>query len=263
MKNRLFIYILIILVILAIALLLIDIFTGIWYWNRCNLIFNSTEYNNILTPSLTIVATLIYGYALFLSLKQNKIVMSQTIKPHYEREIENYIDEAKKIKITSKTVHSDQDIDITNFMKYINESIYSLARNQEYLEDYDNYNNGKSITSKHVMGRDYIFDLMFLSEFALPLSKVSSFYDKLKELIEEINHSKLILEDKQLLKKRLERTLLSEYLSFIEFEDKHPKIIPPIPLLFSDLGKSEVEFGQIGKTGLRKHYDYFKKEFNR
>lgn len=262
MKNRLLIYSIISLAILIVILLVIDILTGILFWNRYNLIFEPNNFNNILTPILTIISTAIYATALFITIKQNKIILSQNIKPHYEREIEAYIAEADNIKIINNSIHKDQDITAKNYIKYINESIFSLAKNEEFHEDYDKYNSNEKITVNHVMKRDYIYDLMFLTEFTM-LSKVSFFYDKLKEIIEEINKSKLIEEDKQLLKKRIERSLLSEYLAFIDFEDKHINLIPPIPLLYQDIGKSEVEFGQISKTGFRKNYEYFKKEFNR
>ncbi|PIF34318.1 hypothetical protein CLU81_4957 [Flavobacterium sp. 9] len=262
MKLKQLIYILIALVLFVIILLTIDILTGFWYWNRYNLIFDSYEFNNLVTPSLTIIATIIYAYALFLSLKQNKIVLSQNIKPHYERETENLINDARNIKIENKTIHSDQDINVTNYIQFINESILNLAKNKEFLEDYQNYNKGEKITSEYIMNRDYICDLMFLSGFTM-LNKVSFFYDKLKGFIEEINHSKLISEDKELIKKRLTGSLLSDYISFIEFEDNYGNIIPPVPLLFADLNKSEVKFEHISKTDFRKHYEYFKKEFNK
>ncbi len=261
MKRKSLIYIIIFVATTFGILLLIDIFTGFWFWNRYNLIFDSAEYNNIITPTLTFIATVIYGSALFLTIRQNKIILSQNIKPHYEREIESYIAEARNVKIVSTTVHSDKEINATNYIEYINESILALCRNQQFLEDYDNHNRNQILSRNHIMQRDYIFDLMFLSEFTLPMNRIISFYEKLKELIEEINQSKLINEDKKLLKKRIERSLLSEYLAFISFENKNSVIIPPIPLLYADFDKTDVQFGQISKTGFRKHYDYFRNEF--
>lgn len=262
MKLKSLIYVLIVLGVLITLLLTIDILTGIWYWNQYNLIFDSSEFNNLLTPSLTVIATIIYATALFLSLKQNRIVLNQNIKPHYEREIENLINDAHNIKIESKTIHNDQNINVTNYIQFINESILSLARNEEFLEDYKDYIEGKIITTKHIMDRDYVYEIMFLSGFTI-LNKTSFFYDRLKDFIEEINHSKLILEDKDLIKKRIKGSLLSDYISFIEFEDKHENIIPPIPLLYDDISKTDLRFAPISKTDFRKHYEYFKKEFNR
>lgn len=261
MKQKGLIYLIILIALIVAILLLIDILTGIWYWNKYNLIFDSYEFNNILTPSLTIIATIIYATALFLSLKQNRIVLSQNIKPHYEIELENLINDAANTKIESNIVHVDQDINVTNYMKYLNDSILNLARNAQFLEDYQNYNEGKKITKKHIMESDYIHEIMFLSRFTI-LSKVSFFYDKLKYFIEEINDSKLITEDKVLIKKRLKMKLLVEYLSFVEFEGAHSNIMPPIPLLYADLSNEEIQFGQISKTDFSKHYEYFQKELN-
>ena len=96
-----------ILLIIAIGLLLVDLFTGIWYWNRLNLKFDLANYNYVVSPTFAIFATIIYGLALFNAIKQNRIILSQSIeqnriilsqniKPHYEREIENLISQSSK-----------------------------------------------------------------------------------------------------------------------------------------------------------------------
>lgn len=76
---RKIIYFLIALLSILILLILIDLSTGIWYWNKLNLKFNSSEFNNIVTPILTMIATPIYAWALYTTIKQNKIALSQNL----------------------------------------------------------------------------------------------------------------------------------------------------------------------------------------
>jgi len=64
-----------------------DLLSGIWYWNRLNLKFDSGEFNNILTPLLTLIATPIYAFALYTTIKQNKIAHRQNLKPFYEKKL--------------------------------------------------------------------------------------------------------------------------------------------------------------------------------
>lgn len=266
MKIR---HIIIFLLFIAIALLLTDLFTGIWYWNRLNLKFDPANFNNIITPIFAIIATLIYGLALFntvnqnkIILNQNKIILSQNIKPHYEKEIENLMTQSREIKIKGEITNDDEPIkiDALNYIKAINDTIINLSQNKEYLEDYAKYENNELLTIDYFKSRNYFGKLLFLSEFTIGINAVSFFYQDIKLLIQEINQSKLISEDKELLKKRIKRNLLSQYMAFIDFMDKHPSIVPPIPIVF-DL-QEKIEFKLLSKTNFREHFDWFKSELN-
>jgi len=92
-------YFLIALIFILIILISIDLSTGIWYWNKLNLKFDSNEFNNIATPILTMIATPIYALALYTTIRQNKITLSQNLKPFYEKEIDNLILKAKKTSL--------------------------------------------------------------------------------------------------------------------------------------------------------------------
>ena len=73
---------------IIIVLLLVDIGTGIWYYNRPHLSFSPSNFNNIATPIIGIISIGIYSLALFISAKQTLIIQSQNLKPHFERDFE-------------------------------------------------------------------------------------------------------------------------------------------------------------------------------
>jgi len=253
--------IIIILIIIAIGLLLADLLTGIWYWNRLNLKFDPNNYNNIITPTFAVVATIIYGLALFNTIKQNKIILSQNIKPYYEKEIENLKTKAEAIIIDGTLLSQTEPVKINalNFIKVINDTIIGLSQNNEFLEDYKKYENKEALTKEYFEKRNYYGKLLFLTEFTIGVNSISFFYRDIKLLIEEINQSKLIPEERELFKKRIKRTLLNEYMAFIDFMDKHPLIVPPIPIIY-DLQKEKIEFKLLSQTNFREHFDWFKSE---
>ena len=259
----------IILLVIAIALLLTDLFTGIWYWNQLNLNFDSANFNNIVTPIFTIIATIIYGFALFLTinqnkivLNQNKIILSQNIKPYYEKEIENLITKATEMKIDGEISieNASSNINALNYINAIQSSIVNLSQNEEYLEDCEKYERNELLTKEHFENRNYYGKILFLSRFTLGLNSVTFFYQDIKLLIQEINTANLISEDKIILKKQIKRNLLSQYMAFVDFMDKHSSLVPPIPIIFNLPEK--IEFQLLSKTNFREHYDWFKIELS-
>ena len=252
-------HILIIVLSLFITLLCIDIFAGIWYWNRNNLIFNSTKFNNIVTPFLTIVSVIIYAWALFTTTKQNKIILSQNIKPFYEREIEKLYKKAKKTKIKGKILEQ-KEINLINYTKHIRYTFITLKNNKEFQEDYDMSFSDSNFDDNHFDERSYILELLFLTQFTSKLNQVNFFYSDLKSFIEEINNSKLIPEDKFLLKKQIERTFLLEYMRLVRIL-KSGSLLPPIPMFLDYPRKEKIDFKSLGETDFAEHYDYFEQQF--
>ena len=127
--------------VLIIILLVIDIFTGIWYWNRNNLIFNPVNFNNILTPILTLLAIIIYGIALFTSIEQNKILHNQNIKPYYLKEIKNLKNRAKKTEINHLGVFDEEKVHLLNYTKYLMSAITKLTKSNDFINDYKDFEN--------------------------------------------------------------------------------------------------------------------------
>ena len=255
MKQR---YFLIILLVITSFLLTLNII-GYCCDNKLNLVFDSSEFNNIVTPILTIVATFIYAFALFTTIKQNKIALSQNIKPYYLDEIKKFEKKAKKVVVNDETVFPGEKITAENYISYIMKALVELTKNEQYKEDYKNHSKGTKLTNEYIRTRTYYNLVMFLTGYTFHLSDINFLQSEIASLVGEINLSKLIEEDKILLKKQIDRTFFQNYLSFIEFEDKHD-FAPQIPILFRRPLESDIYFEKLSQTNFRNLYFVLKKE---
>ncbi|WP_290834428.1 hypothetical protein [Flavobacterium sp.] len=254
------IYCLITLISILIILICIDLSTGIWYWNKLNLKFDSSEFNNVVTPLLTMVATPIYAWALYTTIKQNKITLSQNLKPFYEKEIDNLVLKGKKIKFEDSKLFGKKKINALNFVKYISKCFVNLSLNEQYREDYENYKKGKKFTKDYFFSRNYIDELMFISNFTMGIGGIFFFHSDISSLINKIKVSKLIKEDKDLLKTRIYSEFLAQYMAFIEIDIKH-NIAPKFPDIYPSQKLAEIEFKKLSETGLNVTYKSLKKEY--
>jgi hypothetical protein len=248
---------------LAVILVTVDILTGIFFWNRLNLRFDSTNFNNVLSPIIGIISVVVYSIALFLAFRQNAIIHSQQLRPYFEKEIDKLIEKIKQRTVDLKFVTADRnDYNGITYPNLIRDLLVQLTKDENFLIDVHEYKKGKAFDWNYFKDRSYFGIVLFLSEYTLGLHNRFE-YDNVKELIEEINQSKLIDYDKKQLKKRIRKEILADYLSFIRFEDTARNLIPPIPILFkADMG-DKIEFKTLSETRFRDHYDWFSKELDK
>lgn len=244
--------------IIIILLLLIDILTGIFYWNRINLLFDSSEFNNISTPIIGIVSFIVYSLALFLAFNQNKTILSQHLRPYYEREINRTISELEKEKIDTVLIETDgKEYNGINYPNLISNQLIILSKNTDYLKDLTDYENGIELKTEYLKERSYYPIIVFLSQYTVGLYNRFR-YDYLKELIVEINEAKLLNEDKRILKKRIKKEILSYYISFVDFEQTSLIETPPIPNIYDFSNRNKIEFKKISDSNFKDHYEWFK-----
>lgn len=241
------------LLIICIILLILDISTGIWFWNRVNLLFNSSNFNNILTPIISFLAFIIYALALYMTIKQNKILLSQNIKPFYEKRIDELIINSKKNKINYYTDDEIKECHLLEYINVLNKKIIELGINKDYLLDLNRYRNGIIINKEYLKTRSYYGTSLFLAGFSLPFNPdLEFYYNDIIDIIEEVNLSKMIKEDKILINKRIKHIFLRDYIAFFEYIQNHKKHIPPIPII--DPIKGTIEFTQLSETGFKEYY---------
>lgn len=244
--------------LVIVTLLLIDILTGIFYWNRLNLLFDPSAFNNISTPIIGTVSFVVYSLALFLAFKQNKTILSQHLRPYYEREINRTIAELEKEKINSELINRDEkEYNGINYPNLIFNQLIVLTKNSDYIKDIRDYDRGIEFKVKYIEERSYYPIVVFLSEYTVGLYNKFK-YDYLKELIEEIEEAKLLDEDKIILKKRIKKEILSYYMSFISLEQESSIPIPPIPNIFDFTNQNKIEFRKISDSNFKDHYEWFK-----
>lgn len=252
--------ILIVTTLLLCLLVALDLLTGIWYWNRANLAFDSQVFNNLISPLAAIIALPIYSWALYTTIRQNKIILSQNIKPHFEREIDQLIVKAKNTFIEDEIGqnHTPEELNALNFPKLFMSVFHRLTTNADYKKDLWDYQHGEKFAEIDLRDKTYAPQVFFLMQFRFPLGSLYFFHSDVKTLLMDITQSKLTEDDKDLLKRRVKKDLLEQYLAIISFMDNHDIFNPLIPVLY-DMDES-TKFERITSTEFRTHYDWFKAE---
>ena len=242
MKTK---YIIISLLIVLICLVLVDIFTGIFYWNRMNLLISSENFNNIVTPIATSLAFIVYLFTLFYFVSQNKLLLSQSLKPFYNKQIDDLIKRTNLVK-----VHIGADeYSIYNYIVYIKKLLDNINDDDNYKCDLDKYNRREALNESYFEERTYSDKLAELLCFIEP-NEIFFFQQEVVDLILNIKSSKMIKEDKELLVYRLNDSLLKGYLDFIKALDSNKIHNPLIPLLPA-INSNCVEFKKLNETKFR------------
>lgn len=188
-------------------LVLIDIFTGIWYWNRLNLIFSSSTFNNLLTPMTGVIAIVVYSYTLKVTIRQNRTINSFTIKDSLLKELpklkqiyQNNLIEIDKGKFVSTIKFYDE----------IQLAFGALQNDKHYKEDIQHKD--VKFRIEEIEKKSYYENYILISLFILKLSQ-RHFY-QLQEFVNEIIDSELVLEHKKQIIKEIENEILYDYISF-------------------------------------------------
>lgn len=255
MKTK---YIIIGLLIVLICLVLIDIFTGIFYWNRLNLLISAENFNNIVTPIATSLAFIVYLFTLFYFVNQNKLLLSQSLKPFYEKQINDLIEKADLVKVQIGT----NEYNIYNYIGYIKKMLENINIDDNYKSDLNEFEKGGTLNESYFEDRTYSDKLAELLCFIEP-NEISTLQQKVIDLMFDILSSKMIKEDKGLLVYRLEDCLLKSYLDFVGALDSNKLHSPLIPLLtatdFEATDFECVEFKKLNETKFRDCYDKISK----
>ena len=247
------------LLLLFILLLAVDICTGIFYWNRLHLVFDASNFNNIVTPIVSTLALATYAATLFYLISQTKIILSQNLKPFFERELEVLNEAAADIRIKSYEGTVLCEYDINNYIKSISNTLNFLKYNSEFQKDIESYAKGAKFIERDIECKEYFDYLDNLTELVNENNPVILHYRKVLAFMLEVRCSKMIQEDRELLINRAKRTFLEPYLDFINELDTNQKHYNPcIPILYVDV-TDYIEFKQINKTVFRDVYDKVKK----
>lgn len=249
------------LLVLLIILVAIDIGTGIWYWNKLNLKFDSTEFNNIATPVTSIISFAVVFFALFVSIKQNKINVSLSIKPYFERKIDLLLAEAENTKLDDAIAANLFPEDNYNGINYVDSIVKAtklLERSDQFRDDFRDFENTAVPKSmEYYQARDYYKVVFFLTQFTMGFNMFGSSKAKIQNLFTEIKTSKLISEDKDFLQRRIKAEILQKYLSFIENEKKFRIHHYKFPILYER--QNPITYKFFYETEFADLYNWLKK----
>lgn len=206
------------LILLLAALVLVftvDIATGIFYGNRIHLVFDASNFNNIISPVVGLLALIVNALVLILLLKQTKIIQSQNLKPFFIDRINRIEQEAKSITISRKS--NGTKIKVQGFDKIVSLYIKTVKalRNRSDYKNFAKANN-KNIKESNVEGANFYNLLYSLIYTTVGSSELCLFTKKINRLIESIQSSNLLKEDKEYLLGQINSDLLSTYNDLLE-----------------------------------------------
>lgn len=192
------------LTLISIALLILiifDIFIRLRYCTNVILQFNSSEFNNILTPIISFFGFVALILTILIALGQKKSTESEYYFKDYQTKI-NIIEREKD----STGTWSNHDF--LDFIKPIQSDVDSILKNSEYLSDLDSFRKGLNISSDN---KSYDRSLSVIRLFQL---EARMLYKSILYLIKEIEqHRFLTKTHKDLLLNSIVDRLISSYLS--------------------------------------------------
>lgn len=92
------------------VILLIDITVRLWFSYKLNLTFSSFEFNNIVTPIVTVIAAFIYYYTLREIKEQNNNHISSLQYAHFKQKIEMISDSLREMNFNSLGILVDDEL---------------------------------------------------------------------------------------------------------------------------------------------------------
>jgi len=256
MKNSKLSYLIISLLIAFIILVSIDILTGIYYWNRSNLIFDAAKYNNIVTPTATVFAFAVYTVTLLYLIRQTKIIQSQNMKPFFEAKLTDFKSKGENVRIEYKGSQSVEKYNAFNYIVGLNKLFEVLEYDSDYSNDM-NCKNQVQFKSSDIEGKPYYDRLNIIYEIINDNSLLLKFYKDIIDFLSDIQKSRMTNEDKALLKNRVVDILLRDYIDFMKSFEKTNRFNPRLPILYAT-DSDKVEFKILNKTRFRECYDSLK-----
>lgn len=201
-----------------ILVVLFDIGIGIFYWNRLHLVFDASNFNNIVSPLVGLTSLCVNVLVLFLFLKQTKIIQSQNLKPFFLDRISRIEQESKSVTI-SIYVNGDK-VKIQGFDKIISLYIKTIKA-LKHRTDYKRFVSAqqKSIqesSAENLTFYKLIYPLIYTT---VATSELCLFAKKISRLIETIKTSNLLEDDKQYLLGEINSEILSNYNNLLEVID--------------------------------------------
>jgi|GEM_PF-4114447 len=212
-------------------LLLSNLIVWFWFAKDMHLEWDAPNFNNVVTPIATVIALAVYGYALLQTIEQNKIILSQSFKPHVEREFDRLTKQFIEEQTNFKTGDNFNDRDLMGTLKIY---VQIIENNKEYRQDISDWKDGILHTQDELESRTYYKRLLFFEGMTVVD------YSSIFQLIDYIDNSDQLLEsDRNDYKRRIVVEFVGKYLTLIEHLTKNPFYIPDYFWVF---GGEKVEF---------------------
>ena len=240
------------LLVILITLVLADILTRFFFWKELDLVFDASNFNNIVTPIATVLAFCVYYTTLKNLIKQTKIIKSQSMKPFFETRLKDLKLKAASVLIEYKGSDEVKKYDALNYInglsKLYNLLVYDIDFNNDIIRTHEN------ITTEYIESRSYYNRFSIIFDIINDKNPLYKYYLNVEQFFYDVETSTMTDEDKALFKKEVIEILLKDYIEFIKALDLDNIYNPLIPLLYTTDSDS-VEFKQLNQTKFRDCYD--------
>lgn len=234
------------LLVCLIVVVLSDIAVRLWFAKDLHLVYDSTIFNNVVTPIASIVAVVA---AIYLTVRQNKIALSQGLKPHYEKEIENEVERLRKLEWRDPKEMETKTFDGLNWAALLFLQLTMLGYDQDLINDVAESEKGVQRDHKYYSNRTYSQQVNFMYNM---IFRMTMSLGNVMALTLEIKSGKLIIEDQNILVGKIRSTFFSpiEFLKTMAESSYASNYNLILPVLF-EVGKpfdGEVKFQPIMKN---------------
>ncbi len=244
-------------VILLIIVVSTDVIIRTLYCNGIRLSFNSQEFNNILSPVISLFGFIAVVVTILLTLKQIKHQQGSNYFNYYKEQMNKMVSETP----TNNNGITFSTADLLNFPIYVSNKFDDLKKHSEYFSDLEKFKAGMEVRSD---GKPYDTILGNIRLFNASLNILLKRY---RSFINEIdNHKQLDTTQKQLLLKELFDTQVEKYYTgcwLVDFENELKKVkenlywafVPNMKMDFKFFGSKFYELRNFIDTreDLKKH----------
>ena len=167
----------------------------------------------VATPIISFIAIIIYARALKNSRQQNEVLLSQNIKPNFEKEIKGILEDGKNtghiIKVSQQT-SENKSFDHIHIFDALDYHMRRLINSGEFKIDRDQK---KDLTEEYLQKRNYWNDLYWIRNIINRYSNSAIYYKTIENFLENLDNSRMIGEDKYSVKNHLRRQVLNKPLT--------------------------------------------------
>lgn len=215
----------------------------------------------VAAPVISFLAFIVYGAALYTSMKQNKITTSSSMIQKYDEEIEDQYEIGSQNLLGYGRVQPPTELNAFNCFQEFESVLEYLNTSEQMQEDVRAIENDSFFHWGYMEEREYYPECEFLASFFDPYTPINIYFMRVKTLIHEIEKSSLIGEHKRILKRKIRRKLLPNFL--IDIVDvrytggNYPRFIPYIDR------NNEIQLGDYWNLPIFKLHDYFEKHLRK
>lgn len=250
MKNLNFKKVLLYTFLITSTLLLIDILTGIFYWNRISLFFSPQNFFYIVNPLLFLVFN---SLMLYMVVKNSKITISNNSRPYYENKIKELREQSESIVFE----YDEQKYNAINYPNMLHKILLDIHQDKEFMKDERSNFEFNNDLLKEKSYYKYLIHIRSIDNFNLQF-----FYKDVISLIKEIKQSNTLIESD---KKFIIEKIYNDYLKYLFaavklFNGQTYTLYSKIPLIYKGTSPDEFTIGKVTSYLDLESYNKLKEE---